>query len=403
MIHSFSCKNFYSIVDEIQISFLVNDKAPDNLGYFKSNNGTRLSKVEAVIGPNASGKTNLLKVLPLLKWIIVDAFNLPPNLPIVVQPFKFCNKIDEKVKLAVEFEINDDVYSYAFELDSKRILSEVLNVKNKSQEKYTTKNIFSRTWDEKNEIYNFESRNFDLPKSALQSLRLNASVISMGLRFNNSLCQTITQYWQNVQTNVVESGWIGDDLLPLANLRLHDAFTFYSSNDVLKKEAEKLLNRFDLGLDAININREMAATGFVLNVNGVHKYNGQSHTLPLKYESSGTKQFLVLLKSILQVLNHGGIAILDEIDFSLHPEMLSSLLDMFVQPETNPHNAQILFSTHSHILLSKLDKYQIILTEKNEKGESEVWRLDEMNGVRSDDNYFTKYLAGAYGAIPKIK
>ena len=62
----------------------------------------------------------------------------------------------------------------------------------------------------------------------------------------------------------------------------------------------------------------------------------------------------------------------------------------------------MLFSTHSHLILSKLDKYQIILVEKNQNGVSESWRLDEMSGVRADDNYYSKYIAGAYGAVPRI-
>ena len=122
----------------------------------------------------------------------------------------------------------------------------------------------------------------------------------------------------------------------------------------------------------------------------------------MQYESSGTKQLFVLLKAILVVLAKGGVAVLDEFDVNLHPEMVLSLFDLFVQPETNPKNAQLLFSTHSHRVLSKLDKYQIILTEKNEKGGSEAWRLDDMSGVRADDNFFSKYIAGAYGAVPKL-
>ena len=70
-----------------------------------------------------------------------------------------------------------------------------------------------------------------------------------------------------------------------------------------------------------------------------------------------------MLKTILQVLTQGGVAILDEFDVSLHPDMFC-LFELFIQPEINPHNAQLLFSTHSHVVLSKLDKYQIILIEK---------------------------------------
>ena len=45
-----------------------------------------------------------------------------------------------------------------------------------------------------------------------------------------------------------------------------------------------------------------------------------------------------------------------------------------------------------------MDKYQITLVEKDEHGVSDTWRLDDVNGVRHDDNYYTKYIAGAYNA-----
>ena len=139
-----------------------------------------------------------------------------------------------------------------------------------------------------------------------------------------------------------------------------------------------------------------------INVQVTHSFGGQTEYLPMQYESSGTKQLFVLLKTILLVLDKGGVAVLDEFDVNLHPEMVRALFELFIQPETNPTNAQILFSTHSHLILSKLDKYQIILIEKNGKGASESWRLDDVSGVRADDNYYAKYIAGAYGAVPKF-
>ena len=148
--------------------------------------------------------------------------------------------------------------------------------------------------------------------------------------------------------------------------------------------------------------KDKKAQGVSLDAQVLHLFNGQSHKLPIQYESSGTKQLFTLLRSILKVLDQGGVAVLDELDANLHPEMVSALYELFVSPDTNPKNAQIIFSTHSHQILNELDKYQVVLVEKNENGSSEAWRLDEVSGVRADDNYYAKYVAGAYGAYPNI-
>jgi hypothetical protein len=42
------------------------------------------------------------------------------------------------------------------------------------------------------------------------------------------------------------------------------------------------------------------------------------------------------------------------------------------------------------------------LVEKDKNCQSEAWRLDEVKGVRSDDNLYAKYMAGAYGAVPEL-
>lgn len=404
MIHSFSCKNFYSFGDLTTVSFVVNDNAPNSNGYFTTPSGIRLSKVEVVIGPNASGKTNLLKVLPFLKWFIADSFDLNPTALIPVKPFMFGKQKEEPVELSSDFEINGNVYTYGFVMDEKKILLEDLKVKNKTNEKITTKTVFSRKWNEEEKQYVLEDKNFNLPKGFDNLLRSNASIISVAVRLNHKESQEIANFWQSVQTNVIEAGWVGNHFLPNASQQLIEALDFYSEsvNENIKKEAEKLLSRFDLGLESFEIIKEKKEKGLSINVKVAHSFGGQKEYLPMQYESSGTNQLFILLKTILLVLTKGGVAVLDEFDVNLHPDMVLSLLDLFVQPETNPKNAQILFSTHSHQVLSKLDKYQIILTEKNEKGESESWRLDEMSGVRADDNYYSKYIAGAYGAVPKL-
>ena len=402
MLHSISCKNFYSFGDITALSFVVNDNAPQNNGYFTAPSGVRLSKVETVIGPNASGKTNLLKTIPFLKWLIVDSFNLNPQSPIIVRPFMFGGYKNKPSELSVVFEIATGVYTYNFVLDQIKIISEELKLTSMAKEKKSSKKIFSRVWNETTKHYDLEGDNFNLPKGFENLLRTNASVIGVAMRLNHKESQEIANFWQSIETNVSEGGWIGDHVFINRGVQLAEVLNFFSGKESLKKEAEKLLARFDLGLNAFEIKKDKQENGVSMSVQVSHSFGDQKEMLPIQYESSGTKQLFILLKHILQALSNGGVVILDEFDVNLHPEMMLALFDLFIDPNTNEKQAQLLFSTHNHYILSKLDKYQITLIEKNDKGMSESWRLDEMTGVRADDNYYTKYIAGAYGAIPKI-
>lgn len=403
MIHSFTCKNFYSFKEEAGISFKVDNNAPVSNDYFVTPSGTRLSKVCVIVGSNASGKTNLLKILPFLKYLIVDAFNSKPDNPIAVRPFAFGASKNKPTSLSVTFEIEKNIYTYKFVVASDRILKEELKMSSFVKKKKSTKKLFSRKWNQRAANYDFDGRNFGLPKGFdVDLLRANSSVIGITSRLNHAQSRLISTYWSQIETNVTEAGWIGDRALADSIVQLGEAFHFFYNNAKLKKEAETLLRQFDLGLNGFEIQKEEKESDYTLKARSLQMFEGQLEHLPIHYVSSGTKQLFVLLKSILVALEQGAIAVLDEFDVNLHPDMVIALYNLFIQSETNRKNAQVLLSTHSHILLSKLDKYQIILIEKNKDGISESWRLDEMSGVRSDENYYAKYIAGAYGAVPRI-
>lgn len=403
MIHSVSCKNFYSFKELTTLDFVVNKNAPENGGYFLTKSKTRLSKIVTVVGPNASGKTNLLKMLPFLKWLIVDSFKTDPEAPLPVKPFVFSDSSINPIELSVVFEIEGKIYTYEFSLTGQKILTEKLMLTSFFKEKKSTKKVFSRIWNDKEDRYDFDGNKFGLPKAFKNLLRTNSSIISTAARLNHQESRSIAKTWQRLETNVVEAGWIGDRLMPNSSQQLFEVLDFYSENESLKEEAEKLLCRFDLGLAGVDIKKEKTENGLTLQAHAIHSIEGNNYNLNLGYESSGTKQLLVLLKNILIALDHGSVVVIDEFDINLHPEMVVALSDLFIQKETNPKNAQLLFSTHSHLILNKLDKYQIVLVEKNKHGISEAWRLDEMSDIRSDDNYYTKYIAGAYGAVPEIQ
>jgi hypothetical protein len=59
-----------------------------------------------------------------------------------------------------------------------------------------------------------------------------------------------------------------------------------------------------------------------------------------------------------------------------------------------------LFTCHAVEVLNLVQKSQVILVQKDEYCESSASRLDAVEGIRSDDNLYAKYMAGAYGAVP---
>jgi predicted ATPase len=169
-----------------------------------------------------------------------------------------------------------------------------------------------------------------------------------------------------------------------------------------------LLAKWDLGLEDVTIREHEIpdATGAVKSLwlaYGVHRdlARGKEYSLPFAHESSGTQAAFTLLAEILVALEAGGLVVWDELESDLHPHMLEPLLDLFSKPQTNPHNAQIIFTCHAVEVLRLLQKSQVMLVEK-EGLESTAWRLDSLEGVRSDDNRVGRYLAGAYGAVPRL-
>ncbi|MDY0327799.1 MAG: ATP-binding protein [Arcobacteraceae bacterium] len=375
MILEFGAKNFYSFKEGFEVDLTLNEK----------NSKQKVANVLAIKGANASGKTNVLKLLSFLPSFVKNSFTeLKPDEPILINSF-FYN--DEPIEIFIVFLDNTIEYRYEITLTKDKIFSETIYKK----EKRWTKII----WREENKIDSVAEYS-EIKKI---KLRNNASMLSTAKQYEIESIEHIYNLFELMIVNVHAHG---RHELPID---YQSASKFYYDNPTIFEFVKDILRKSDTGIEDIEI------------LSKEDKENGKVEYFPLFYfsknkkdnfltfheQSSGTKELYRQLGFYKIVLSMGKTLVLDEFDTNLHPDLLPMLVDLFENKEINTKNAQMIFTTHHTEIMNKLGKYKIVLVNK-ESNESFLYRLDEIPGdmIRNDRPITPIYNAGKIGGKPKI-
>ena len=129
--------------------------------------------------------------------------------------------------------------------------------------------------------------------------------------------------------------------------------------------------------------------------------DGGSRTLGYDSESKGTRTLISLLIPASEALAQGSLLVVDELDTSLHPDLARAFVSLFNKEDSNPHGAQLVFSTHDVTLLGSglIRKDEIWMTDKNRDGVSGFTPLTDFK-LRSRDDVERAYRHGRFGGVP---
>lgn len=394
MLHRYAFSNFQSFRERAEVSWLLDRKVPEAVWSRTAGSGERVSTVMAVIGPNASGKTALLKPILFLDWFMRQSFGADPAAPLPFQVHAAAPA--EPSEFEMEADMDGRLWRYTLRCTPHRVLHEALYVR---QERM--RYVFVREWNEATQGYDIKQQDFGFAPSEARKVRPNASLIATAAQYGVPLAQRLAN--NSVWSNIHQFGRMVND-----SQQLMRAAAWFAGEEAQRQQLVRLLAAWDLGLSDVQV-RELETVlpdgkkdKFWLPF-GIHSAaNGAQFELPFMLESSGTQGALVLLHRLLPVLQSGGLAVIDEFENDLHPHMLEPILDLFANPATNPQGGQLLFTCHAMEVLNIVHKSQVMLVEKDANNESSAWRLDSVDGIRSDDNFYAKYMAGAYGAVPQL-
>jgi len=370
-----------------------------------------LLKTAVLFGGNASGKSNFTSVLSIFRYYLfnkgIEKYNK--------EGFRFGEE-DKNSTIKVRNVVDDKIYEYILEINfnTKKIIKEKLYITALER-----KLVFER---ENNKIVKYDKETFSEYEITIgfinETLTDSDSVISRIIEWRvpeeiekyifyidkikiNNYSDDLGKYIYENKNNkklVIEFlkkiGIIVNDIevyrekneFFLKNIRESKEFQILS-----EKEQEKLLSQI----------------AYIYRIHFVYEDNQkQKYKLEYYEQSAGTQKILSMFFPIYNLLNNGGVMIIDELDITLHYSLIKEIIKMFNSVEYNRKNAQLIFTTHNLLLLdfNLFREDQIWFLENNDVSTgTELYSLSDVEGYEKNKYLLRDYLNGNFGGIPKLE
>jgi hypothetical protein len=397
MLYKISIENFFSIAERQEIVLPVPNNAPDLPCFIssRSDKEDRLPTVIGLFGSNASGKSTILRAIVSTALFGIYSIDWQPgNLGSLFQPYRQKSWLKKPTIISIDFDSQLDTNSpsakFRYELhisnQSDNFLDKKVSYESLS---YAPKGKFRKLFIRNDQSFEF-GNDFSISNNdpRKESIRPNASTISSLAKLNHQPSINLCRLAGAIQTNS-----IGFD-----RIQQHPTqwLSVYANDKNCLDRLNKELRRFDVGLECMVI--EKGDQGLFAKF----KHTGLDDFIFFAEESAGTRRFIEIFLRLHYALEHGSVAIIDEIDTDLHPLLLPELLRWFSNPERNPKGAQLFFTAHNPSLLDDLEKEQIFFTEKPCGKSTHIYSARDIKGLRREPSLMKKYLAGELGAVPHI-
>lgn len=384
------------------------------------NNKYNLLPLTIFYGANSSGKSNFIKAIGTMRYIIEHSVRLNVGDTLPYKPFALDEDSNSQPTLfEIQFIKGEALYRYGFEYNDTTIISEWLYEKRFGEKEYE---LFVRSRD----------------AIAVSPKRFPEGKGKEDLTNSNRLFLSLVAQLKGEKSNLVMS-WFGQcNLLSGIDSDGYENFTIKMFLEHLNgsDEAQSFFNTLQLGfsnffVEKVNIPKEVLdkapdpikaelekglAEGKIvesITTHNIYDENGQvigkRNFHKDEMESEGTKKVIELSGPIFNTLNKGKILIIDELDAKLHPLLTRNIVLLFMDPEKNKHGAQLIFATHDTNLLDLdiIRRDQIWFAEKDQVESTDIYSLvefkdEEGKKIRNDRDIKRDYIRGRYGAIPFI-
>lgn len=420
MLVNYSFSNFRSFKNRTSLSMIAGMQRTLNENLIRKK-GLRIIPSAVIYGANASGKSNIIMSLAVMKEIVL-AGTLEASVPdlknLELYPFVYC-PINSPMEFEIEFIHKGVHIIYGFGLSltkfkkgNRKILTENLCVVDKRSNNIK---IFERDSDGVRIMK--DKKALDVIKFNEKLLgefekKINENLDDAELFLSRAFKSTISNELAEVVIDFFE-----EELLVVSDFTLKKSNLTFSFENKPKKDFfawNKILEGFVKNADfgpqkiAFKSNKSDSKESAHMELVSIYKCDNQNIVIPAELmESRGTLKLVDLAIPFEKLFNSGGVFVLDEFDAAIHPELIKGIIALFNDVEVNRRGAQLIFTTHNPIYLNNkiFRRDQIRFVEKDQDTyESVIYSLADFGSeeVRNDHNYLINYFKGNYGALPFV-
>jgi len=420
MLIDYRFSNFRSFKEMTSLSMIAGRQTTLNDNLIREYD-LRVIPSAVIYGANASGKSNIIMSLAVMKDIVLSG-SLEANIAnlknLELYPFAY-QKSEKPMSFEIDFiyggrrlEFGFEVEVSTFKKDTRRIVSEFLTYIDKSDQKT---NIYTR---EKDKIQ------INKDKKALNIIEFDEKLLKQfEKKINENIDETelfLSRAFKSTISNELADmvlDFFKEKLVVVSDFTLKKTNLTFSLEDSPKKDFfawNKILDGFVKNADfgpqgiAFKSNKSEDKESSSMELVSIYKYHDENIVIPAELmESRGTLKLVDFAIPFEKLFKSGGVFILDEFDAAIHPELIKGILSLFNDSDLNKANAQLIFTTHNPIYLNNkiFRRDQIRFVEKDtDSYESIIYSLADFGAeeVRNDHNYLINYFKGNYGALPFI-
>ncbi len=398
MIYEFKISNHLSFKEEQVFHFKPSsEKTLSEYHIHEPKSNNKVLKTAMIYGANASGKTNLLKAIDSLQTYTTQAIT-KKEAEDWYFPFRYDKERRSKpTRYEISFFIKNEKFSYILEIIDTIIFHEKLTAYYSTQPSI----IYERKYNKQKDNYTIETgTKIKFSKFLIEVIKIAtnkySTILSAVSKINApKILDEVYDWFDNIEVNE------RDDFSLMSNDYFYDLF---NENKEAKEFVLSMLRKIDFNI--VNFHFQKTNDKYEpYKLIFQHKLDGSDEIITFEEheESEGTLGAFALFSNFVDILSEdANIIIIDEIENSLHPELVNFFINSFLSYTKNePY--QLIFTTHNISLLDEdfVRKDSVWFTEKKEDASTELFSLTDFD-IKEELILSKAYKQGKFGAIPNI-